>query len=259
MSETYEPLPNTIAGRAVKHLRSLPAGTELTSAELAEAICTDTATLSTYLASALRYGLVKRMQRRDGIRGVLWSVGDGKPLDDGRTVIRSQASAELDWSGPSSIFDVAKSVLADLDDHVVELLSADAQKSIAKLREEDEMEMKIPVFRTNGKADDDTAETLRKELQRLDSTREEEKRLPLPPSAEGVGATPRDGADPAVVENDDGSKGDVHISDFAEHFDCALSASGVLFMWVDGQTVQLSPQRAESLRKYLNYFAKEPA
>ncbi len=55
---TYETTPGTIAHVAVQHLRSLPLGTILSTAELAEAVGHESGTLVAYLSGPREHGLV---------------------------------------------------------------------------------------------------------------------------------------------------------------------------------------------------------
>lgn len=77
----YETLPGTIPHRAVAHLKTLGAGVELSSAELASQIDVDATTLVSTLRAAAHHGLVRRRESltAGGRKSLFWQLGDGKP------------------------------------------------------------------------------------------------------------------------------------------------------------------------------------
>jgi hypothetical protein len=76
----YMAQPGTIAARAIAHLRSLPPGTVLSSAQLAEALdLDDSKSIHPSLSTALKHGAVHQDAKADNKRILLWSLGDGKP------------------------------------------------------------------------------------------------------------------------------------------------------------------------------------
>jgi hypothetical protein len=77
-SMSYQTQPGTMPHRAVEHLRGLPAGHALSSAELAQVMGTDPANLAAILGPVRRHGLLTT-ERVDG-RRIQWRLGDGTPL-----------------------------------------------------------------------------------------------------------------------------------------------------------------------------------
>lgn len=108
----YTPQPGTIPHKVITHLRTLPAGTELTTAVLAESIAFDTSmNLFSYLRAAVDGGALKT-SKKNGERWVWWSLGDGKPvtppsIDDGESNDDDQAARK-----PPSKITAANSVFA---------------------------------------------------------------------------------------------------------------------------------------------------
>lgn len=72
----YEPQPGTVAHKVVEHMRTLPAGTELSASALGEVVDQNNNVVIMSLAPARKHGLVKA--RKEG-RLVFWSLGDGTP------------------------------------------------------------------------------------------------------------------------------------------------------------------------------------
>lgn len=99
----YTPQPGTIPARVLAHLQTLPAGAELASAPLGEAIGTNTTPdFGPLLAAAVMHGaIVKRM---DG-RLAYWSLGTGVPLaadpDDAKPARRTVSAAPSTPAGPA--------------------------------------------------------------------------------------------------------------------------------------------------------------
>lgn len=80
MNPTYTPLPGTIPDKVLKHLNTLPAGAEIATAELNDAIGQRADyTISTCLQAALKAGLLKS-RRQQGAKYLLWSLGNGEPI-----------------------------------------------------------------------------------------------------------------------------------------------------------------------------------
>lgn len=82
MSAAYNPPAGTIPAKVLAHLRSLPAGTRLRSAELIGALGLEigaSACLSNYLVTAVQQGAI--VQHPDPLdkRRSLWWLGDGTP------------------------------------------------------------------------------------------------------------------------------------------------------------------------------------
>lgn len=78
---SYKPQPGTFPARAIAHLKTLPAGTELSSAELSEALDVEVSTVSPGLMYALRNGGV--VSRKEG--GLLfWSLPRSEEPDSDR-------------------------------------------------------------------------------------------------------------------------------------------------------------------------------
>ncbi|MCW1959776.1 MAG: hypothetical protein KIH64_014775 [Mycobacterium sp.] len=80
MNQAYEPSPQSVAGRAVAYLRSLPADRGVTSEELGRAIGAPSTSLHGCLMPALNVGLVHK-RSIDGARTALWLAGQ-KPTAD---------------------------------------------------------------------------------------------------------------------------------------------------------------------------------
>ena len=74
---SYEPIPGTIPYRAIQHLQSLPEGSKVTTAVLADALDMPGQQLGPYLGVAVTHGMLQKENRRDGFKGLLWSLGDG--------------------------------------------------------------------------------------------------------------------------------------------------------------------------------------
>lgn len=74
MSErtAYAPAPGTIAFRALAHLETLPAGAEMMTSALAEAIGAAALNVAPCLEAPLRYGLIHRRQRDNHARSPYW-------------------------------------------------------------------------------------------------------------------------------------------------------------------------------------------
>lgn len=68
----YAPAPGTLAFRALAHLATLPAGTELMTSALAEAINAPPVNVIPCLDVALKHGLVFRRQRDNHVRSPFW-------------------------------------------------------------------------------------------------------------------------------------------------------------------------------------------
>lgn len=108
---TYVPTPGSVAARAIDHLATLPAGTWLSSADLAGSIGIAAENLRPSIAIAVTRGVMQRRMvsprraeytlvpsdpfDRDDLRG-------GKPL---QRVVPAGAAAPLPKPGPSSAFD----------------------------------------------------------------------------------------------------------------------------------------------------------
>lgn len=77
---SYEPMPGTIAYRAIAWLKRQPAGTEVTASMWAEAIgnC-DGESLMMCMKPALHAGIVKRFTKHGQQRPFWLTLGDGKP------------------------------------------------------------------------------------------------------------------------------------------------------------------------------------
>jgi len=73
---SYTPQPGTFPARVVEYLRSLPAGAERSSAELAEALGQENVMVAPMLAHGRAVGAVRA--RKEG-RLLYWSLGDGTP------------------------------------------------------------------------------------------------------------------------------------------------------------------------------------
>jgi hypothetical protein len=73
----YTPLPGSMTAKFVDHLHSLPIGEWIASAPLAEAVDGDRHTVSSFLKSPVRYGLVETEKRPDG--NIYWRAGNGVP------------------------------------------------------------------------------------------------------------------------------------------------------------------------------------
>jgi hypothetical protein len=74
---TYEFHPRTIPWRVREHFKTLPAGAEISTAELAAAIGQEGVKLGPYLVTALNHGALR--SRKVG-KLAYWSLGDGTPL-----------------------------------------------------------------------------------------------------------------------------------------------------------------------------------
>lgn len=72
MSAGYEPRPGTVAFRVLAHLETLPAGAEVMTSALAEAINAEASQIQPCLELALKAGQVFRRQKDDHIRSPWW-------------------------------------------------------------------------------------------------------------------------------------------------------------------------------------------
>lgn len=80
-STSYCPVAGTIPFRVIEHLKKLPAGSEMSTPELLEALALEpSGPFRNYLETPIRHGLVKHVLKRFGSRTVAhWSLGDGVP------------------------------------------------------------------------------------------------------------------------------------------------------------------------------------
>lgn len=109
---SYEPLPGTDPARAIAYLRSLPEGSEISTAELAEAIDCDHRSLASHLALSKKHGLVIARVPK-GVLYTMWSAGKGVPLADLSTVgDNDPIGTGRAFNAPpivaSSVFDIAR-------------------------------------------------------------------------------------------------------------------------------------------------------
>lgn len=72
MSAAYEPRPGTVAYRVLAHLETLPAGAEVMTSALAEAINAEASQIQPCLELALKAGQVHRRQKDDHVRSPWW-------------------------------------------------------------------------------------------------------------------------------------------------------------------------------------------
>lgn len=79
---TYQTQPGTLAHRVVEYLKAQPPGTELSTAAIAEAIDCDSSGFTASMATVVRDGIVRRRFTPHNRRVLLWSLGDGTPLDE---------------------------------------------------------------------------------------------------------------------------------------------------------------------------------
>jgi hypothetical protein len=80
---TYETQPGTIVHRAIAHLKTLPEGTELSTAEFADALGIENATnLIVCMRAAVSNGAVVRTPWTTpaGRPSIKWRLGDGTPI-----------------------------------------------------------------------------------------------------------------------------------------------------------------------------------
>jgi hypothetical protein len=78
----YDPPPGTIQARVIDHLRSLPPGTQLRTAELVAAVGLElgpNASLHNYMTTAIKHGAVVQHPDPTDRRRMLWWLGDGTP------------------------------------------------------------------------------------------------------------------------------------------------------------------------------------
>lgn len=98
---TYKTQPGTIPHRAVEYLRTLPPGTEVSTATLADAVGHEGDTnLAPFLLAAVKHGAIVPRKVK-GVRSYFWSLGDGTPqavdpeeAQDAPKVIRTRASPD---------------------------------------------------------------------------------------------------------------------------------------------------------------------
>jgi hypothetical protein len=99
----YAPRPGTVAYRAITHLEGLAAGTELSTAELADVLGIDAKQMLGNLELAIKHGLVQRRQKFPAPRApYFWSLVRRMPLasgSPGRTQEPAQIFAEQDEGG----------------------------------------------------------------------------------------------------------------------------------------------------------------
>ena len=82
MAAAYQPQPGTIPAKVIAHLRSLPPGTRLRTAELVDALGLEigqSASLRNYLEAAVNHGVIVRHPDPIDKRRSLWWLGDGTP------------------------------------------------------------------------------------------------------------------------------------------------------------------------------------
>lgn len=80
MKTAYTPTTGSTADRIIKYLQTQPAGTTLSSAELVERAGLDSTDIVPFMQGAVRFGVIRR-GTKPGTRLVIWSLGDGKPLE----------------------------------------------------------------------------------------------------------------------------------------------------------------------------------
>lgn len=78
----YETQPGTIPHRAVEHLKTLPEGTALPTAELAAALDVEPTVFVQCMAAPRKHGLVAARQSEGRGRALLWSLGDGAAFEE---------------------------------------------------------------------------------------------------------------------------------------------------------------------------------
>lgn len=82
MAAAYQPQPGTIPAKVIAHLRSLPPGTRLRTAELVDTLGLEigqSASLRNYLEAAVNHGVIVRHPDPIDKRRSLWWLGDGTP------------------------------------------------------------------------------------------------------------------------------------------------------------------------------------
>jgi hypothetical protein len=74
--------PGTLSHRVVEWLKTQPRGKTFSTAEICDVLGIDTSGFTTSMATAARMGLVARTAMPYNRRLVLWSLGNGVPVDD---------------------------------------------------------------------------------------------------------------------------------------------------------------------------------
>lgn len=74
----YIPQPGTIPHKVIEHLKALPAGTEMSTAVLADVIGQPRNSMAACLNSPRNNGALKSRRAENGV--FFWSLGDGNPL-----------------------------------------------------------------------------------------------------------------------------------------------------------------------------------
>ena len=107
---TYDPTPGSIPARAISHLRSLPAGSWISGAELAVAIGLDDQ-ISPYIQAPLKHGLIVSRKDPNNTRLAQYCLGDGTPpikAEDMTPDEPLEPRPTADRPIPVSAFDAAK-------------------------------------------------------------------------------------------------------------------------------------------------------
>jgi hypothetical protein len=75
--KSYTTQPGTVPHRVIEHLKAQPPGTELSTAELAEAVGQPAGSMNGFLSSPRNHGAL-HAEKKHGL--LFWSLGDGAPL-----------------------------------------------------------------------------------------------------------------------------------------------------------------------------------
>jgi hypothetical protein len=108
----YKPQPGSVAYRAIAHLESQPAGAELTTAALAEAIDVSPNGLHPMLDAAYRAGVINRRQKFPAPRApMFWSLAQKRLNGEDHTpfehrIVPAHEAPPLDKPCANSVFDV---------------------------------------------------------------------------------------------------------------------------------------------------------
>ena len=92
----WTPQPGTVVHRAIEHLKTIPLDKTIASLPLAQAIGTDSGTLSACMVTAVKHGYVRR-EKKNGL--VYWGAGTGAPkrprADPDGPVVREAAGLDM--------------------------------------------------------------------------------------------------------------------------------------------------------------------
>lgn len=108
----YEPIPGSYPAKAIDYLRSLPPGTWVAGAVLAEAIGLDDGRVQPYMVTAIKGGALVTRRCHGNSRLAEWSLGDGVPDPGPPPDEPLEPTEKPQRPVPTSAFDVERIVVS---------------------------------------------------------------------------------------------------------------------------------------------------